>query len=235
MTTDAPDTDFETLYKAAVSSADLSVVSRGAANSVIDRLFESRNTAQAADLTRRIQEAASQGDSESIFALTDELRSVKKTESERNARLIKLADEFSLMDVLRAFPAFRSLAFELGLLVLQKTEEGLKHYKKPARVRPASSTPKGTVYLISHNGETIEAIKNVGAARLPGAEVEFFEFFGFDISPDGRLLDPPTFTNIKGEVVPANSKKAIIDDLLAGNRHWKERGYSIRIKDSTTA
>lgn len=240
MDTDTSGTDFETLYKAAVNSADLNAVSRGAANGVIDRLFESRNTVQAAELTRRIQEAAAQGDTDLIFKLTDELKVAKGAESERNARLIKMADEFSLMDVLRAFPAFKELVYELGLLVLQKTEEGIALSKK----RPKTTTPRpsrsgrgqgGQVYLISHNGQTIEAMKNVGAAKLPGAEKEFFEFLGFDISTDGRILNPATFTNIQGETVQANSKKAVIEDLLAGNKTWMDRGYRIKVKEDTGA
>lgn len=234
MTTDT-NTDYETLYKAAVVSAELSVVSRGTANSVIDRLLENRNDTTASDLTRRIQEAASQGDTDAIFKLTDELRQAKSDESERNSRLLKIAAEFSFADVLRAYQRdFKDLTYELGLLVLQKTQEGLTKGKRPARDR-SGSTPKGTVYLISHGGETIEAMKNAGAAKLPGAEKEFFEFLGFDISADGRLLDPATFVNIKGETVPANSKKAVIDDLLAGNRSWKDRGYYIKIKEESPA
>jgi hypothetical protein len=233
MTTDTT-TEFETLYKAAVGSAELSTVSRGSANSLIERLMESRNDPTALDLTRRIQEAAGQGDTDAIFRLTDELRHAKAAENERSAKLTKLAEEFTFMDLLRAYPKdFRDLTYELGLLVLQKTQEGLATYKKPARQR-SGKEPKGTVYVISHNGESIEAMKNIGAARLPGAEVEFFEFLGFDISSDGRLLDPPTFVNINGETVPANSKKAVIEDLLAGNKFWMDRGYRIKTKDAQT-
>ncbi|MNI71026.1 hypothetical protein D3C73_1268760 [compost metagenome] len=69
---------------------------------------------------------------------------------------------------------------------------------------------------------------------MPGAEREFFEFLGFDISEDGRLLDPITFVNAKGETVQSSSKKAVIDDLLAGNKYWTDRGYRIRIKEQAT-
>ncbi|MNN37428.1 hypothetical protein D3C81_1513780 [compost metagenome] len=137
------------------------------------------------------------------------------------------------MDVLRAFPAFKDLAYELGLLVLMKTQEGLKSSKKPSQPRK-DRLPKGTIYVISHQGQMIEAQKNAGAAKLPGAEREFFEFLGFDISEDGRLLDPITFVNAKGETVQSSSKKAVIDDLLAGNKYWTDRGYRIRIKEQAT-
>lgn len=229
---DDADSGYETLYKAAVASAELSTVARGSANSVIDRLMQNRNDPTASDLTRRIQEAASQGDTDAIFRLTDELRDAKSAENERSAKLTKLAEEFSFMELLRAYPQdFKDLTYELGLLVLQKTQEGLATYKRPARARTGSE-PKGTVYVISHNGQSIEAMKNVGAAKRPDGERPFFEFMGFEISSDGRMLDPATFTNINGEVVPANSKKAVIEDLLAGNPHWLERGFRIKVKDT---
>ena len=227
--------DYETLYKAAVDSSDLSSVARAGANSVINRLFESRNDATAADLTRRIHEAAGQGDTDAIFKLTDELKQAKAAENERNSRLLKIADEFTFAEVLRAYPRdYSELVYELGLLVLQKTQEGLATYKKPTRSRTGSEA-KGTVYLISHNGETIEAMKNIGAAKLPGGEREFFEFLGFGVSQDGRLLDPPQFVNAKGDVVQANSKKNVIEDLLAGNKYWTDRGYRIRVKEEPKA
>jgi hypothetical protein len=227
--------DYEMVYKGATQDADLNPVSRSSANAVIDRLFQNRNDARAADLTRRIHEAAGQGDTEAIFRLTDELKKAKQDEEQRNSRLHQIAEDFTFAEVMRAFPRdYKSLVYELGLLVLQTTQEGLHKGKKTPRRDRSTEAPKGTVYIISHGGTSIEAMKNAGAAKLPGTEKEFFEFLGFDISADGRLLDPPTFVNIRGETVPANSKKAIIEDILAGNKHWTERGYRAKVKESTS-
>lgn len=235
MNSPSSQTEHEMLYKAAVESADINVISRASANAVIERLMSGRNDATATDLTTQIQQAAATGDTDLIFKLADDLRQAKEAEKQRNSRLLKMADEFSLTDVMRAFPAFRDLVYELGLLVLQTTETNLK----ARRPRSSSGTSrkrtnehaKGTVFIISHNGQSIEAQKNVGAAKLPGAEKEFFTFLGFDITPDGRMLDPATFTNHRGELVAANSKKAVIEDMLAGGAYWVNRGFRIKVKE----
>lgn len=232
------DHGFEALYKSAVQSSDLSVISRGTATALIDHLLTTQNDPQATNLTLQIQEAAAKGDTDTIFRLTDELRQAKTAQSQRGTELVRLAREYTLMDVLRAFPAFREMIYEMGLLVLQKTEEGVKA-KKPrsgssTRPRRNSEHPKGTIFLISRNGKTLAAQKNNGAPKQPAHEREFFEFLGFEISGDGKSLTPPTFTNKDGQLVSVSSKKVVIDDLLAGGKFWADKGYKIAVKPTET-
>lgn len=226
---------FESLYNETVQSSDLSAISRGTANALIEHLLTTQNDPHAANLTQQIQEAAAKGDTDMIFRLTDELRQAKATQSQRGTELVRIAREYTLMDVLRAFPAFREMIYEMGLLVLQKTEEGVKA-KKPrtsgtsARSRRNSEHPQGTIFLISRNGKTLAAQKNNGAPKHPIHEREFFEFLGFEISGDGRSLVPPTFTNKGGQLVTASSKKVVIEDMLAGGKFWADKGYKIAVK-----
>lgn len=232
MTTDNT-TGFEAKYKAEVLRSDLSVASRGAANAVVETMLASRNDPQTADLLTKIQAAAAAGDSDQIEQLAEQLKSVKSVEAQRSARLSEMAREYSLKDALRAFPAFKDLVYELALLVLEKTEEGLKQKRAP---RAAGSSPvfrdTGPLYRISHNGEHIEVRKNVGAAKSPGAEREFYEFMGLDVSEDGKLVSPASFVNIKGQTVSTQSKKNIINDLLAGHKFWTGKGFSIKVKEA---
>jgi hypothetical protein len=234
MTTDNT-TGFEAKYKAEVLRSDLSVVSRGAANAVVETLLATRNDPQSAELLKQIQAAAAAGDTDQIEQLADQLKTVKTAEAQRNGRLVEMAREYSLKDVLRAFPAFKDLVYELGLLVLEASEKGLKQKKTP---RPAGERPfrdTGPLYVISHDGKHIEVRKNVGAAKSPGAEKEFYDFMGLDVSADGKQVSPASFVNIKGETVPTQSKKNIINDLLAGHKFWLEKGFRIREKPVQSA
>lgn len=231
MTTDNT-TGFEAKYRAEVLRSDLSVVSRGSANAVVETLLANRNDPQSADLLKQIQEAAAAGDSDKIEQLADQLKSVKTAEAQRNGRLVEMAREYSLKDVLRAFPAFKDLVYELGLLVLETTEEGMKQQKKSPRAAERGFRDTGPLYVISHEGKHIEVRKNVGAAKSPGAEKEFYDFMGLDVSADGKQVAPATFVNIKGETVPTQSKKNIINDLLAGHKLWLDKGFRIREKQT---
>jgi hypothetical protein len=229
MTTDNT-TGFEAKYKAEVLRSDLSVVSRGSANAVVETLLANRNDPQSTDLLKQIQEAAAAGDTDKIEQLADQLKTVKAVEAQRNSRLVELAREYSLKDVLRAFPAFKDLVYELGLLVLEKTEEGIAQQKKPRATGERPFRDTGPLYVISHEGKHIEARKNVGAAKSPGAEKEFYDFMGLDVSADGKLVTPASFVNIKGETVSTQSKKNIINDLLAGHKLWLDKGFRIKEK-----
>lgn len=220
MTETTPDIDTETLYKAALSSEDTSAAARNTAQAVVDRLLEVKRDAQTSDLTRRIQQAAGEGNSDLIFRLADELKAVKTGERERQARLVQLADEFTFEELLEAFPTdFRELVYDIGLLILKKSKEG-------SRSRPRAPAP---MYRIENeDGHTFDVARTVGKPKLPGAEATFFMFMGFSVSSDGRSVSPATFGNATGEVVPT-TKKALIDDLLAGNEFWKKEGYSISL------
>lgn len=230
MTTAKPGGDFEIAYNAAVQSAALKPVSRASANVLIERLLRVHESSQASNLTQQIQDAAAKGNTDLIFSLTDELRRAKDNEQKRSDKLLEVASGFSLAEVLRAYPdQYRELVFEVALLVLETAEKGSKGTKRDGE-NPRPFRDTGPTYIISHNGLHFEAKKNVGAAKSPGAERGFYEFMGLEVSADGKTLDPATFVNIKGETVPTNSKKNIINDLLAGHKLWLDKGFKIREK-----
>lgn len=224
MTDTNPSIDIETLYRAAATSEDTSAAARNIAKAVVDRLLEVKQDAQTSDLTRRIQQAASESNSDLIFRLADELKAVKSGERDRQARLVQLADEFTFEELLEAFPTdLKEMAYEIGLLILQKSSEGTK------RSRPRPPAPH---YIIENeDGHTVEVVRGVGKPKLPGAEADFYLFMGFSVAEDGRAVKPPSFFSTHaGEIVPT-TKKALIDDLLAGGEKWKKEGYSIKLKE----
>lgn len=236
MTTAKPGGDFELAYNASVQNAELKPVSRASANALIERLLKVHESSQSSSLTQQIQEAAAKGNTDLIFSLTDELRRTKDNEQKRADKLLEVASGFTLAEVLRAYPEqYRELVHEVALLVLETTEKGIKAGKRQSSgegsPRPFRDT--GPTYIISQNGQHFEAKKNVGAAKSPGAEKAFYEFMGLDVSADGKTVDPATFVNIKGDTVPTNSKKNIINDLLAGHKLWLDKGFRIREKPST--
>lgn len=222
MTAEA-EVDIATLYKAAINSEEVSPLARDTAQAVVERLFETKTATQASDLTKRIQQAAGEGNTDLIFELTDELRQAKDKEHDRATRLVQLADDFTFEELLKAFPVDLSeLAYDLGMIVLQRMSR-----KRPARARKASPC-----YVIENeDGHTMEVTRGVGKPKLPGAEKAFYMFMGFDVSEDGRSTSPATFGDHSGAVVPV-AKKALIDDLLAGNEFWKKEGYSIKLKEA---
>lgn len=231
-TTDSANMDYETLYKAAITSDDTGVVARETAQKVVERFFESKQDAQVVDLTLRIQKAAGEGDTVLIIELTEELKKAIDVENERATRLVQFAEQFTFLELLKAFPNdFKDLAYEIGLLVIQQTEAGIAKSKRRVSSTPRSRRVSKHKYLISRGDQTIEAISNVGSPKKPGAERDFFEFMGFAVSEDGRTLEPATFVNIKGETVTIVSKKAVIDDLMAGHEAWLSRGYSIKVQE----
>lgn len=231
-TTESSNKDYEMLYKAALSSDDTGVVARETAQQVVERFFEGKQDAQVVDLTLRIQTAAGEGNTALIIELTEELKKAIDVEHERATRLVKLAEEFSFLELLKAFPNdFKDLAYEIGLLVIQVTQAGIVKSKRRVSSTPRSRRVSKHKYLISRDDQTIEAVSNVGSPKKPGAEREFFEFMGFTVSEDGRTLEPATFVNIKGETVTIVSKKAVIEDLMAGHEAWLNRGYSIKVQE----
>lgn len=228
MTTDVPQ-DFETLYKAAVNSAELSPASRAVANAVIERLVATKKAPIETDLAARIKEAADAGDVDQIFKLTDKLREAKADEEAQSAKLRQIAGDFTLAEVLKAFPReFNDLVHELGLIVLQTCERH-RGRSKGGGAHKGSSRPLGPTYVISHRGRSIEAQKNVGKPSRPGAERAFYEFLGFKVSLDGSSLTPSVIPNAAGEdVIP--SKKHIIEGILAEEDYWAGQGYTAKEK-----
>lgn len=231
-THDQPGIDYEKLFKEAVGGDLISRVARRAGESVVARMFEARTDDATAELTKRIQEAAGQQNIEMILALTDELRQSQDREAERSKQLYKLTTNFSFIEVLKAFPVdYNELVYELGVLTMEHVEDELAKSKTRVRNGNPRERPPQPVYIITKGNHSIEAKKNVGAARLPSAEREFFEFLGFAISSDGRSTIPSNFKNVKDEIVSIVTKKTIIEDMLAGNLVWKHKGYKIELKE----
>lgn len=229
MTTDKTG-DYQTLYKGAVESAELSPVSRAVANAVIDRLVSTSKAPLELDLAARIKDAAASGNIDQILQLSDKLRAAKADEEAQSAKLRQLAGEYTFPELLKAFPTeFNDLVYELGLLIIRTTEANLPRGRNRGGSRPGVPVP---VYVISHNGRTIEASKNVGAAKRPGSEKEFYEFLGFQVSADGRRVKPSTIHNASGEEVAA-TKKNIIEGILAEADYWVGQGYSAKLKEAS--
>ena len=76
----------------------------------------------------------------------------------------------------------------------------------------------------------MDIVPNVGAPANPGKERELFTFLGFSVSEDGRSLTPAVFTAKDGTETPSMSKKAIIEDILAGGSFWRQKGFTIAEK-----
>lgn len=237
MTTGITPGEYESSYDALVKAPGISPVSRAPANALVDRMLQAAASSKTSDITKRIAEAAASGNTAMIFSLTDELKAHKDAEQARTSQLLDIAKNFTFSEVLRAFSGeYRELVFELAILSVRSSEEALtKPRKRSASNGTRQFRDTGPLYIISHNGKQIEARKNVGSPKLPGAEKEFYEFMGFDVSEDGRTLTPPTFTNKHGEVVQSNSKKNIINDLLAGSKLWADRGFRIKVKETVAA
>lgn len=234
MTTGSTTGDFEEAYSALVKSSGIDSISRQVANSLVDRMLQGKESTQTSDITKRIAEAAATGDTDLIFSLTDELKKIKDKEQERTTKLREMASSFTFTELLRAFPSdYREMVHELATLVIQTSEKGLAERKKRSRTGSQNAQKRGqngpAVYVIRWKGSSIEVIRQQGAARLPGAEKEFFEFMGFEVAPDGRSVEPTTFENKDGQTITA-SKNAIISDLLADNPKWKDQGFTIELK-----
>jgi hypothetical protein len=224
------DSDFETLYNGAINSDQVGPIARVTAQKVVERFFAIQVDNDTTDLTRKIALAAGENNYDLIMSLTDELRAAKETENQRHARLIKISDEFSFNELLHAFPAdLKDLTYEMALLVIKQVEEGLKQSKsRPSRTAGMKRESKNR-YLIQKGGESIEVVPNVGRRKTPSSERDFYEFMGFTLSEDGRSVIPENFTNKEGNVIENVSKKSIIEDLLAGNALWTDKGYSIAL------
>lgn len=232
-TSNASDTDYQTLFQAAVDSQEVGHVARETAQHVVAKLLEVEKSTEGAELTTKIQAAATSGDIALIFKLTDELKDLKSGEDQRSAKLAKLADEFTFNELLNAFPAdYKALVYSIGLETIKRADEvKKKHRAGHSKPRSRGQLQNVTYVITNATGETIEAHKNVGAPKSPGAERSFFEFMGFAVSEDGRSIEPPTFKNIKAEKVNSASKKHVIEDLLAGHEYWVEKGYLIKAKE----
>lgn len=234
MTTETPSGDYEKAYQALVNASGISVISRQSANALVDRMLQSSESSKATGITKRIAEAAAKGDTALIFALTDELKAVKDSEKSRSDRLKEVAEGFTFTELMRAFSTdYRELVHELATLVLQATEKGVADSRKRSRTSSENAQKRSQAtpptYIIHWKAQSIEATKQAGAHKLPSSEKEFYQFMGFEVTPDGKSLEPNTFKNKAGEVVTAN-KNAIIADLLAGNPVWKDQGYRIELK-----
>lgn len=226
------DSDFEMLYSGAINSDQVGPIARVTAQKVVERFLAIQVDNDTTDLTRKIQQAASENNIELILSLTDELRTAKDAEHQRHARLVKVSDEFSFNELLHAFPTdLKDLTYEIALLVIKQVEEGLKQSKsrsRPSRTAGMKRESKNR-YLIKNGDESIEVVPNVGRRKTPSSERDFYEFMGFKLSDDGRSVIPENFTNKEGNVIENVSKKSIIEDLLAGNALWADKGYSIEL------
>ncbi|MFK4136501.1 hypothetical protein ACI2KR_30155 [Pseudomonas luteola] len=232
---DQADLSFKDRYETSLTSEIHNPASRNLAEKVLNRLLDIKPNKTSLDLTARIHEASAKGNVELILQLSDELKKRKEEEDAQLARLTGMKSEYTFDELLTAFPEeLQALAYELAYEVLNGVEAALNGSKRKRRsgedtAVAANRRPKtAKTYVISRNGKQILATTNTGRPSHPGNDREFFEFLGFSISEDGKTLNPPTFTDISGNSKAAISKKAIIEDMLAGNENWSVGGYKIQ-------
>lgn len=218
--------DFKDRYEAAIGRADHGTMSKACAEKVLDRLMSIKPNSQSTELTKQIQAAAAVNDIQLILSLSKKLLELDENEHAHIEKLASMRSEYSFEQLLSAFPEeLQQLAYELAFEVLTATERAVSAKNKRQSGGRAAKIAKS--YVISHGDKTIEAMPNTGRPANPGADRDFYQFMGFEVSEDGRTLTPDSFSNKEGVVISMISKKSIIDDLLAGNQTWVANGYGI--------
>ena len=223
-----PPQDFEQLYEGAVNKDNVSALAKATAEKVLLRLNNIKPYTATLAIIQSIQEASAAHDIPEVRKLATRLEKVIGDEDAAREKLTEMTDDFPFESVICAYPEhIKSLAYEIALLVITTAEE--EKCKTRSRNRGESQgrgKPKPT-FIIKKGDQSIEVMRNTGRPKQPGADKAFYDFMGFQVSPDGKTLTPGSFPDINGNRISTISKKVIIDDLLAGNNHWLSRGYSI--------
>lgn len=218
-------------YEDAITRSDHHNLAKHTAEKVLNKIFGIRPDSRSNDVMEQIQEASRRNDSLEIIRLSKILESQEAEQSSRLNKLTELKSEFSFADLLAAYKDdVQELAYDLAYMVLEGTQHAIENSNKSGKAsQRAPRTPRvAKSYIISKGDQTLTAAPNTGRPAAPGTEREFFEFFGFAVSEDGKTLEPSSFVDAEGQQVTVVSKKAIINDLLAENSTWAKKGYSIR-------
>ena len=223
-----PTSDFKDVYQQGVDDDSISAAAKVCAVKVLERLTSIKPHTSSTVITDKMQAAITANDLPEIIRLAKQLEELKKTEDEHLDKLVKMSDEYRFDELLAAYPSeLEALAYELATIAMNSANEALTKSKKRDRSGERRSRSSGKAYVLSHDGKSMEIVPNVGAPASPGKERELFTFLGFSVSEDGRTLSPAVFTAIDGTETPSMSKKAIIEDILAGGKFWTDKGYSI--------
>lgn len=218
------------IYERALSSQEYHAMAKHCSEKVLDRLMNIKPNSRSSALAKEIHEASGKGDIAKILSLSEELKTMQEEESERVGRLAEMRNEYSFEELLSAFHEdLEQVAYQLAIDILEGAQQAIKGPKTTAARTKRSRAPKtAKTYIIECSGQQIQAVPNTARPAAPSADREFYEFMGFELTEDGKALIPGSFTNAEGQEIAVISKKVIIDDLIAGNALWAEKGYVIR-------
>lgn len=226
-----PDNDFKEVYQQQVKDEAISSVAKSCAAKVLERLASIKPHTSASVITEQMQAAIGINDVPEILRLAEQLKSLKQEEDSHLEKLTTMSKEYRFDELLAAYPSeLESLAYELAVIAMGATQEAISKSKKRDRSGERRSRSSSKTYVLSRNDEAMDIVPNVGAPANPGKERDLFTFLGFTVSEDGRSLSPAVFSAKDGSEVPSMSKKAIIEDMLAGGSYWIDKGYSITEK-----
>lgn len=219
---------YEDLYQNGLGDVTVSGVAKECARKVLQRLTSIQPHSNASDITIKMQAAIASNDVSQILLLADELKTLKEQEDAHYENLKKMGEEFTFEEILSAYPEqLSNLAHELAWLAMETTQAAINKARVSSRSGTRKPKSPAKSFQITKGDQTMIITPNTGRPNSPGKDREAFEFLGFQVATDGSHLIPSVFTDKDGNEVNANSKKAIINDMLAGGPHWIDLGYSI--------
>lgn len=229
--------DYKAIYEEGLGNESLSAIAKACSSQVFERLASIKPHTSSTVITGKMQAAIEKNDVSEILKLAEQLKALKTEEDSHIEQLTEMSKQFRFDELLAAYPEeLEQLAYELAVLAMTSTEAAIQLSKKRNRSEAGGSGRKRNrskskkTFIVSHDGKFVEVVPNAGRPANPGNEREFFEFLGFVISEDGRTMTPSVFTDKAGQEANALSKKAIIEDMLAGNPLWADKGYTITEK-----
>lgn len=242
MTTETPDQkpeivaeteDYQVAYLEGSKDEGISAVAKACASKVLERLVSIRPHSNVVVITDQMQAAIACNDVKEILRLSKQLEALQKEEESQLAKLVEMSDQFRFDELLSAYPnETKALAYELAVLVMSAAQEESQKTKKRDRSGGRRTRSSGKTYIVHRGEKSIEIVPNVGAPASPGQERDVFTFLGFEVSSDGKMVTPAVFTDKSGVETTAKSKKAIIEDMLAGGSYWSSRGFTISEKSA---
>ena len=251
MTTESPQNsespastpDYKQIYLGSADDQSVGAVAKECGAKVLERLTSIKPNSGATVITQKMQEAIVANDVTEILRLADSLKTMKAQEDTHIEKLIEISREFRFDELMAAYPEeLEALAYEVAVIAIISAEAAIQNQKKRARSSAATGSSsrnrkilKADTYVITRNGSSVEASPNKGRPALPGVDRAFYEFMGFTVSEDGKQLTPATFVDKVGNEVKSVSKKAILEDLQAGNPHWVDKGFKMEPKEAQNA
>jgi hypothetical protein len=235
-TSPAPDLDYKKMYLDSENDAQIGAVARSCAEKVLERLASIKPNSSASVITDKMQEAILANDVPQILRLAETLKQIKEQEDSHIEKLVEISKEFRFDELMAAYPdEMEKLAYEVAILAMVTTQASIESQKKRSRTEGGKRARKVEVYIVTHDDRSIEVSPNKSRPALPGVDRAFYEFMGFTVSEDGRELTPNTFVDKSGAQVTSVTKKAILEDLQAGNPFWADKGYKVEAKAEAPA